>query len=90
MVIEGKAGILFMGDWAKGEFSQRQQGARKGLHLRGAPGTDGMFTFIADTFVFFKQRNQPASTGQLALASLIVTPGLSGAGCALSKARFRR
>jgi glucose/mannose transport system substrate-binding protein len=74
MVIEGKAGILFMGDWAKGEFSNAGKVPGKDYICAARPGTDGMFTFIADTFVFFKQRNQPATPGQLALASLIETP----------------
>jgi glucose/mannose transport system substrate-binding protein len=74
MVIEGKAGILFMGDWAKGEFSNANKVPGKDYICAARPGTEGMFTFIADTFVFFKQRNQPASPGQLALASLIETP----------------
>ena len=73
MVIEGKAGILFMGDWAKGEFSNANKIPGKDYICAERPGTEGMFTFIADTFVFFKQRNQPASQGQLALASLIET-----------------
>ena len=34
MVINGKAGMQFMGDWAKGEFTRRQQGAGQGLPLR--------------------------------------------------------
>jgi glucose/mannose transport system substrate-binding protein len=74
MVIEGKAGILFMGDWAKGEFSNAGKVPGKDYICAARPGTEGMFTFIADTFVFFKQRNQPATPGQLALASLIETP----------------
>jgi len=74
MVIEGKAGILFMGDWAKGEFSNANKVPGKDYICAARPGTEGMFTFIADTFVFFKQRNQPASAGQQALAALIVTP----------------
>lgn len=74
MVIEGKAGFVFMGDWAKGEFTNAGKVPGKDYVCAARPGTEGMFTFIADTFVFFKQRNQPASAGQLELASLIMTP----------------
>ncbi len=74
MVIEGKAGMFFMGDWAKGEFSNAGKVPGKDYICAAHPGTDGMYTFIADTFVFFKQHNQPASAGQLALASLIMSP----------------
>lgn len=74
MVIEGKAGMLFMGDWAKGEFSAAGKAPGKDYVCAARPGTEGMFTFIADTFVFFKQQNKPATQGQLDLASLIETP----------------
>ena len=74
MVIEGKAGMFFMGDWAKGEFSNAGKVPGKDYICAAHPGTEGMYTFIADTFVFFKQHDQPASAGQLALASLIMSP----------------
>jgi glucose/mannose transport system substrate-binding protein len=74
MVIEGKAGFVFMGDWAKGEFTNAGKVPGKDYVCAPRPGTEGMFTFIADTFVFFKQHNQPATPGQLALANLIMTP----------------
>lgn len=75
MVIEGKAGILFMGDWAKGEFANASKTPGVDYICAARPGTDGMFTFIADTFVFFKQKNQPATRAQQTLASLIMDPG---------------
>ena len=75
MVIEGKAGILFMGDWAKGEFSAANKVPGKDYICVARPGTEGMFTFIADSFVFFKSKNQTgASKGQLDLASTIMSP----------------
>jgi glucose/mannose transport system substrate-binding protein len=74
MVIEGKAGMFFMGDWAKGEFSNAGKVPGKDYICAAHPGTEGMYTFIADTFVFFKQHDKPASPGQLALASLIMSP----------------
>ena len=74
MVIEGKAGILFMGDWANGEFKNAGKVPGKDYVCVPVPGTEKMFTFIADTFVFFKQHDKPATPGQLALASLIMTP----------------
>ena len=74
MVIEGKAGILFMGDWAKGEFTAAGKVPGKDYVCAARPGTEGMFTFIADGFVFFKSKNQTAaSKGQLDLASTIMS-----------------
>lgn len=74
MVIEGKAGMFFMGDWAKGEFSAAGKVPGVDYICAVRPGTEGIFTFIADTFVFFKQHGADASDGQLALASLIESP----------------
>ncbi len=74
MVIEGKAGMLFMGDWAKGEFANANKVPGVDYVCAARPGTEGMFTFIADTFVFFKQRNQPATPAQNKLASMIMDP----------------
>ncbi|MEO8134162.1 MAG: ABC transporter substrate-binding protein [Betaproteobacteria bacterium] len=75
MVIEGKAGVLFMGDWAKGEFSNAGKAPGKDYVCAARPGTEGVFTFIADGFVFFKQKGQTvASRGQQAMASTIMSP----------------
>ena len=40
MVINGKAGMQFMGDWAKGEFAKAGQKSGIGLRLRRFPGTE--------------------------------------------------
>ena len=75
MVIEGKAAILFMGDWAKGEFSSAKKEANKDYVCIPTPGTDGSYAFIADSFAFFKQRNQKGPTkGQQDLAAMIMSP----------------
>jgi len=74
MVSEGKAAILFMGDWAKGEFSAANKSAGKDYVCFAAPGTEGSYTFIADSFVFFKQKNATGLTkGQQDLASTIMS-----------------
>lgn len=75
MVIEGKAGFLFMGDWANGEFANAGKVPGKDYICAVRPGNDGIFTFIADTFVFFKQKGQDGPTkAQLDMASLIESP----------------
>lgn len=75
MVIEGEAGFLFMGDWAKGEFTAAGKVPGVDFICAARPGNEGIFTFIADTFVFFRQHGQDASQGQLDLADLIVSTG---------------
>ncbi|KWB79653.1 sugar ABC transporter substrate-binding protein [Burkholderia ubonensis] len=75
MVINGKAGMQFMGDWAKGEFETAGKKAGKDYICAPVPGTANAFTFNVDSFVFFQQKGQSAATpGQLALAKTIMTP----------------
>ncbi|CAB3781732.1 ABC transporter substrate-binding protein [Pararobbsia alpina] len=75
MVIQGKAGMQFMGDWAKGEFANAGKVPGKDYICSPAPGTEKGYTFNVDSFVFFKEKGQSAATpGQLALAKTIMTP----------------
>jgi glucose/mannose transport system substrate-binding protein len=75
MVINGRAGVQFMGDWAKGEFANAKQVAGKDYICAAAPGTEKAFTFNVDSFVFFQQKAATGATpGQLALAKTIMSP----------------
>ncbi|RQR64193.1 carbohydrate ABC transporter substrate-binding protein [Burkholderia sp. Bp9126] len=75
MVINGKAGMQFMGDWAKGEFESAGKKAGKDYVCAPVPGTANAYTFNVDSFVFFEQKGQKGATpGQLALAKTIMTP----------------
>ena len=75
MVTEGKAAILFMGDWAKGEFAAAKKEANKDYVCIPTPGTEGAYAFIADSFAFFKQKDTNGPTkGQQDLAAAIMSP----------------
>ncbi|GAB7535468.1 ABC transporter substrate-binding protein [Burkholderia sp. 3C] len=75
MVINGKAGVQFMGDWAKGEFEGAGKKAGKDYVCAAVPGTAKAYTFNVDSFVFFQQKGSDKPTpGQLALAKTIMTP----------------
>jgi len=75
MVINGKAGMQFMGDWAKGEFANANKKAGTDYVCTAVPGTAKAYTFNVDSFVFFQQKGQKAATpGQLALAKTIMSP----------------
>ncbi|KAF1029662.1 MAG: putative sugar-binding periplasmic protein [Burkholderia plantarii] len=75
MVINGKAGMQFMGDWAKGEFEGAGKKAGKDYICAPVPGTSKAYTFNVDSFVFFQQKGANGATpGQLALAKTIMTP----------------
>jgi glucose/mannose transport system substrate-binding protein len=71
MVINGKAGMQIMGDWAKGEFLNA--GKKPGVDFLcfQYPGTEGDFSFNSDAFAMFKV-GKAQEAGQLALASAIM------------------
>jgi glucose/mannose transport system substrate-binding protein len=73
MVIEGKAGLQFMGDWAKGEFLNAGKKPGEDFLCFRFPGTQGTVTFNSDQFVMFKvgEDRKPA---QEKLASAIMDP----------------
>ena len=76
MVINGKAGMQFMGDWAKGEFANANKKPGSDYICAAVPGTAKDYTFNVDSFVFFQQKGQSAaSAGQIALAKTIMSPG---------------
>ena len=73
MVIEGKAGVQFMGDWAKGEFLKAGKVPGKDFMCFRFPGTQGTLTFNSDQFVMFKV-GEDRRAAQEKLASAIMSP----------------
>jgi glucose/mannose transport system substrate-binding protein len=74
MVINGKAGMQFMGDWAKGEFTAAGKKPGTDFLCVAAPGTDKAFTFNIDSMAMFKVKDAEAQKAQLTLASAIMSP----------------
>jgi glucose/mannose transport system substrate-binding protein len=74
MVINGKAAMQFMGDWAKGEFTAANKTPGKDYICMPAPGTKGAFTFNIDSFIMFQQKDPSARTAQAHLAAAIMEP----------------
>ncbi len=74
MIINGKAGMQFMGDWAKGEFTAAQKMPGKDYACAAAPGTANAFTFNIDSFAMFNLKAADAKKGQLVLATAIMSP----------------
>ncbi|KPC53319.1 ABC transporter substrate-binding protein [Amantichitinum ursilacus] len=74
MVINGKAAMQFMGDWAKGEFSVAGKRAGVDYLCVAAPGSAGAYTFNVDSFAFFKLKDKDAAKGQRDLAGLLMSP----------------
>ena len=67
MVIEGKAGMQMMGDWAKGEFLKAGKKPGTDFVCIRFPGTQGAVTFNSDQFMMFKvgdaRQERPADDG---------------------------
>ncbi|CAM3826006.1 putative sugar-binding periplasmic protein precursor [Vibrio aerogenes CECT 7868] len=74
MVINGKAAMQIMGDWAKGEFTAAGKVPGKDYICAPTPGTSNQFTYNIDSFAFFKIKNKADQKAQDALAATILTP----------------
>jgi len=73
LVIEGKAGFNFMGDWAKGEVIAA--GLTPGKEIGCIPGIGNQIYWIGgDVFVFPKTDNADAQKAQKLLASVMLSP----------------
>ncbi len=72
MVIKGKAGFQFMGDWAKGEFLAAGQQPGVDFSCSAAPGTDKAYTFNVDSFAMFQLKAWEAQKAQGYLAYLLM------------------
>jgi glucose/mannose transport system substrate-binding protein len=74
MVMQGKAGFQFMGDWAKGEFLAAGKVPGKDFLCAAAPGTANAFTFNVDSFAMYKLKDAGAQKAQADLAASIMSP----------------
>lgn len=74
MVIEGEAGVQFMGDWAKGEFLNAGKQPDTDFLCFRFPGTADAVTFNSDQFVMFEVGGD-RQEAQAKLASAIMEPG---------------
>lgn len=75
MVITGKAGVQFMGDWAKGEFIAAGKELGKDYDCMLAPQSPGM-VYVADAFSFPKIADAASQKGQTLLAEVAMDPAV--------------
>ena len=78
MVIEGKAAMQIMGDWAKGEFLNAGKKPGEDFICFRFPGTQGSVTFNSDQFVMFKV-GSGREAAQAELAKAIMSPSFQSA-----------
>jgi glucose/mannose transport system substrate-binding protein len=74
MLISGKAGVQFMGDWAKGEFTLAHQAPGKDYGCIAGFGPNSPYVIQGDVLVFPKTTNPDAIKAQKLLASVVTTP----------------
>lgn len=73
-VINGKAAMQFMGDWAKGEFTAAGKVPGKDYLCLPALGTDNAFTFNIDSLVMFKQSSADGKKAIKDLSTAVMSP----------------
>ena len=78
MVIEGKAGVQFMGDWAKGEFVKAKKVPGTDFVCMRYPETQGAVTFNSDQFAMFKVAADKVPA-QMEMAAAIESPTFQSA-----------
>lgn len=71
-VINGKAGMQIMGDWAKSEWTLARKVAGKDYQCVPFPGTDKAFLYNIDSLVVFKQNDKGTAAGQQAIARKVL------------------
>ncbi|WP_245662987.1 ABC transporter substrate-binding protein [Endozoicomonas arenosclerae] len=74
LVIDGKAAMQLMGDWARGEFLLQDKQPGKDFLCIPAPGTQGAFVYNIDSFVMFNMPDEQQKKAQQTLASLLMNP----------------
>ncbi len=74
MLITGKAGVQFMGDWAKGEFSMANKEAGRDYGCIAGFGPNAPYIIQGDVLVFPKTNNPEQVKAQNLLATVITSP----------------
>ncbi len=74
MVINGKAAMQIMGDWAKGEFTAAKKVPGKDYICIASPGTKDAFVFNIDSMIMFESKNADNNKATKDLAKAILDP----------------
>ncbi|MGK9067413.1 ABC transporter substrate-binding protein [Stutzerimonas chloritidismutans] len=74
MVMNGKAGMQIMGDWAKSEWTAANKIAGEDYKCIPFPGTQGSFTYNIDSLAMFKLSNEDNRQAQKDLARTVLEP----------------
>ncbi|MFF7707156.1 extracellular solute-binding protein [Pseudomonas sp. NPDC007930] len=69
-VIQGKAGMQAMGDWAKSEWSTAKKVPGKDFQCVPFPGTAGSYTYNVDSLAMFKVKDEGTVAAQKDVAKI--------------------
>ncbi len=72
-IIDDKAAVQIMGDWAKGEFTAAGKQPGKDYVCAAVPGTTDSFTFNVDAFMMFNNQDKANVAAQETLSRLLVS-----------------
>lgn len=76
MVVTGKAGMQFMGDWARGEFLAAGQVAGKDFGCFLTPSDKPAYAIVVDIFAFPLNTDEDRIKGQTLLAETVMDPAV--------------
>jgi glucose/mannose transport system substrate-binding protein len=74
MVIHGKGGMQFMGDWAKGEFIAKGKVPGRDFMCVAAPSTQNAFIYAVDSLGMYTVNGEARQHAQKVLAETIMSP----------------
>ena len=74
LVINGKAGMQIMGDWAKSEWTAAGKVAGQDYQCLPFPGTQGSFAYNIDSLAMFKLSDEDNRKAQNDLARTVMSP----------------
>jgi glucose/mannose transport system substrate-binding protein len=73
-LVRGEAGMQFIGDWVKPQFSAAHQASGFDFLCVPAPGTSNAFSFVIDSFALFKVSGPAKIHAQNDLAAALLSP----------------
>lgn len=76
MVIDGKAGFQFIGDFAKGEFLRAGKHPGEDFLCASSPGNGQNFVYLTDELAFFSQKDPQRQANQKKFAELVIDPAV--------------
>lgn len=76
MLIDGTAGMQFMGDWAKPVFVNAQERDGWSFECAPVPGSSKYFLFSTDAFAIFRKAGASATRAQLDFASVAMSKSI--------------